>query len=236
MPDETRTTADPAAAERTGADTTTGESDPTSPTAGGTAAGTAERPPVEGTALPSDLSVDADSSTGAPRIAPGRAAGSGRIIASVSVVALVAAGAAAYFAMDNHRVRAREEARVAAQQAACAYAPLLARYDAKDLDTYFAAVLAGATGDWKTEFDATSRDLREVLTQGQVVSTVGTVRCAVESADETTAEAVAVISQTITSVGTNGVPTPGQLSVTMSLRKDADRWLVGKVGSPMLAH
>ncbi|WP_280338432.1 hypothetical protein [Nocardia neocaledoniensis] len=160
----------------------------------------------------------------------------GRTVTLVSVVALVAVGVATYLAVDNHRIRAREAARDAAQQAACAYAPILARYDAKDLDTYFAAVLAGATGDWKTEFDATSEDLRDVLTQGQVVSTVGDVRCAIESADETTARAVAVINQTITSLGTKGAPTPGQLAVTMSLRKDADRWLVSEVGSPLLAH
>ncbi|GGN97038.1 hypothetical protein [Nocardia rhizosphaerihabitans] len=160
----------------------------------------------------------------------------GRTVTLVSMVALVAVGVASYLAVDNHRIRSREDARAAAQQAACAYAPVLARYDAKNLDTYFAAVLAGATGDWKTEFDATSKDLRDVLTQGQVVSTVGNVQCAIESADETTAQAVAVINQTITSLGTKGVPAPGQLSVTMSLRKDADRWLVSKVSSPMLAH
>ncbi|MGW6423590.1 hypothetical protein ACWF82_13005 [Nocardia sp. NPDC055053] len=158
----------------------------------------------------------------------------GRTVTLVSMAALV--GVTSFLAVDSHRLRSREDARTAAQQAACSYAPVLARYDAKNLDTYFAAVLAGATGDWKTEFDATSEDLRDVLTQGQVVSTVGTVRCAIESADETTAQAVAVISQTITSLGTKGTPTPGQLSVTMSLRKDADRWLVSKVSSPMLAH
>ncbi|WP_280218568.1 hypothetical protein [Nocardia neocaledoniensis] len=161
---------------------------------------------------------------------------SGRAVTAIAVVALAAVGVAAHAAVDNHRVRSREDARAAAQQAACAYAPVLARYDAKDLDTYFAAVLAGATGDWKTEFDATSKDLRAVLTQGQVVSTVGTVRCALESADETSARAVAVINQTITSLGTQGTPTPGQLAVTLSLRKDADRWLVSEVGSPLLAH
>lgn len=168
---------------------------------------------------------------------PGRRLSFGHTaIALCSAITLTAVATATWFAVDNHDLRAREQARAAAHQAACAYAPVLARYDAKDLDTYFAAVLAGATGDWKTEFDATSRDLREVLAQGQVVSTVGTVWCAIESADETTAEAVAVINQTITSLGTGGEPAPGQLSVSLSLRKDTDRWLVSKVSSPMLAH
>ncbi|MFD8102458.1 hypothetical protein ACFV24_23255 [Nocardia fluminea] len=157
-------------------------------------------------------------------------------IPAAVLVAVAAVGAATWLAVDNHGMRTREQARTAAHQAACAYAPTLARYDAKDLDTYFAAVLAGATGDWKTEFGTTSADLREVLAQGQVVSTVGNVQCAIESADETTARAVAVINQTITSLGTQGAPAPGQLSVSMTLRKDADRWLVSEVSSPMLAH
>ncbi|MFD4459609.1 hypothetical protein [Nocardia sp. NPDC058480] len=158
------------------------------------------------------------------------------MIPAAAVITTAAVAVASLLAVDNHRIRAREQARESALQAACTYAPTLARYDAKDLDTYFAAVLAGATGSWKTEFDATSRDLRDVLTQGQVVSTVGKVTCAIESADETSATAVAVIDQTITSLGTKGAPAPGQLSVSMSLRKDADRWLVSEVSTPTLSH
>ncbi|MGY0500272.1 hypothetical protein ACWZHB_17425 [Nocardia sp. FBN12] len=158
------------------------------------------------------------------------------MIPGAAVVTTAAVAIAAFLAVDNHRIRAREQARDSALQAACTYAPTLARYDAKDLDTYFAAVLAGATGSWKTEFDATSKDLRDVLTQGQVVSTVGKVTCAIESADETSATAVAVINQTITSLGTKGAPAPGQLSVSMSLRKDLDRWLVSEVSTPTLSR
>ncbi|MFC4372890.1 hypothetical protein ACFO5K_02150 [Nocardia halotolerans] len=166
-----------------------------------------------------------------PRITLRRAA-----LPAAAVTTVAAVAVACSLAVDNHRIRAREQAREAALAAACSYAPTLARYDAKDLDTYFAAVLAGATGDWKTEFDATSKDLRDVLVQGQVVSTVGEVTCAIESADETTARAVAVIGQTITSLGTEGAPAPGQLSVNMSLREDAGRWLVSEVSTPLLAR
>ncbi|WP_328663159.1 hypothetical protein [Nocardia salmonicida] len=158
------------------------------------------------------------------------------VVPAAAMITIAAVAAASFLAVDNHRIRAREQARDSALAAACTYAPTLARYDAKDLDTYFAAVLAGATGSWKTEFDATSKDLRDVLTQGQVVSTVGNVTCAIESADETSATAVAVINQTITSLGTKGEPAPGQLSVSMSLRKDLDRWLVSEVSTPTLSR
>ncbi|WP_199742910.1 hypothetical protein [Nocardia stercoris] len=122
-----------------------------------------------------------------------------------------------------------------AQAAACKYAPTLATYDAKNLDAYFGAVLAGATGDWKTQFDSTSKDLRDVLTAGQVVSKVTDVQCAVRTGDTDSAEAIVVIGQTITSVGTNNQPKPGQLSMVMRLQRAGGRWLVNKVDSPLAA-
>lgn len=186
--------------------------------------------------MTTDLQPPADSETSEPAARRPRIELSRSLIAAGAVITIVAVAAVAFLAVDNHRIRAREQAREAALQAACTYAPKLARYDAKDLDSYFAAVLAGATGSWKTEFDATSKDLRDVLTQGQVVSTVGDVTCAIASADETSATAVAVINQTITSLGTKGAPAPGQLSVSMSLSKDADRWLVSEVSTPTLSH
>ncbi|MEV0247282.1 hypothetical protein AB0H76_11885 [Nocardia sp. NPDC050712] len=153
------------------------------------------------------------------------------MLATVTAAALVLAG---YYYWQHRQVRELEQAREDARRTACAYAPVMADYDAKNLDTYFAAVLAGATGEWKTEFDATSRDLREVLVQGQVVAKVDTVQCAIETADERTARAVAVVRQTITSLGTNSQPRPGQLTVTLSMEKSGDSWLVNNVSSPVL--
>ncbi|MGW4350968.1 hypothetical protein ACWELJ_02650 [Nocardia sp. NPDC004582] len=124
---------------------------------------------------------------------------------------------------------AQEQARAAA----CAYAPLLATYDAKNLDAYFTGVLDGATGEWRKQFDATSKDLRDVLTQGQVVSKATDVQCAVRNAERDSAEAIVVIGQTITSLGTQGKPAPGQLSMVMRLQRSGDRWLVNKVNSPL---
>ncbi|WP_280235685.1 hypothetical protein [Nocardia cyriacigeorgica] len=158
-----------------------------------------------------------------------------RITMAAMCTALAAALAATgYLAFRAEQVRSREDAKEAARQAACAYAPVLADYNATNLDTYFAAVLDGATGDWKQEFDATSKDLREVLVQGQVVSKPGQVQCAIESGDENSARAVVVIGQSISSVGTNGQPREGQLSVTLSMQRVDGAWLVNDVVSPML--
>ncbi|MGW2662871.1 hypothetical protein ACWCW7_18050 [Nocardia tengchongensis] len=158
-----------------------------------------------------------------------------RIAVGAAVVFALAAslGSSIYlYRYDGHNrdlLAAQEQARAAA----CAYAPLLATYDAKNLDAYFTAVEKDATGDWRKQFDATSKELRDVLTQGQVVSKATDVQCAVRNADRDSAEAIVVIGQTITSLGTQGKPAPGQLSMVMRLERSGDRWLVNKVNSPL---
>lgn len=160
---------------------------------------------------------------------------SGRLVLEVTAAVLLCAAVASsvVFFVQNRGNKAVLEANAAARAAACAYAPVLADYDAKQLDPYFAAVLAGATGDWKKQFDSTSKELREVLTQGEVVSKVNDVQCAIKTGDQNSAEAIVVIGQTITSMGTQGKPAPGQLSMVMRLEKVDGHWLVNKVNSPL---
>ncbi|MCP2290524.1 Mce-associated membrane protein [Nocardia amikacinitolerans] len=159
------------------------------------------------------------------------------VVAARAAVAVLLGGTIAstgYFFVQNKDNEALLAAHDEARAAACAYAPVLANYDAKNLDAYFSAVLDGATGDWKKQFDDTSRELKEVLSQGEVVSKTNDVQCAVKSGDETSAEAIVVIGQTITSVGTQGKPAPGQLSMVMRMAKVDGKWLVNKVNSPLV--
>ncbi|WP_433758798.1 hypothetical protein [Nocardia sp. CA-135398] len=153
--------------------------------------------------------------------------------AAAALMLAAAVASTAFFYLQNKDSRAIVSAHEDARLAACQYAPVLADYDAKNLDKYFAAVLDGATGDWKKQFDSTSKELRDVLSQGEVVSKVNDVQCAIKSGDTTSAEAIVVIGQTITSMGTQGKPAPGQLSMVMRLEKVDGRWLVNKVNSPL---
>jgi Mce-associated membrane protein len=153
--------------------------------------------------------------------------------AAATLLLAAALASTVFFYLQNKNNRAIVSAHEDARLAACRYAPVLADYDAKNLDKYFAGVLDGATGDWKKQFDSTSRELREVLTQGEVVSKVNDVQCAIKSGDANSAEAIVVIGQTITSMGTQGKPAPGQLSMVMRLEKVDGRWLVNKVNSPL---
>ncbi|MGV9822377.1 hypothetical protein [Nocardia xishanensis] len=177
---------------------------------------------------------DNDVDNGTASVAGDGAKGVVAARAAVAVLLGAAVASTGYFFVQNRDNEALLEAHEEAEAAACAYAPVLANYDAKNLDAYFAAVLDGATGDWKKQFDDTSRELKEVLTQGEVVSKTNDVQCAVKSGDETSAEAIVVIGQTITSVGTQGKPAPGQLSMVMRMAKVDGKWLVNKVDSPLV--
>ncbi|WP_194816009.1 hypothetical protein [Nocardia sp. XZ_19_385] len=173
----------------------------------------------------------AELKTPEPRVSARTRAIALRAAAGVAIGAAVATSV--YFFLQDRQGDKLIQAREDAQAAACKYAPILSDYDAKNLDTYFAAVLDGATGDWKKQFGDTSKELKEVLSQGQVVSKTTDVQCAIKTGDENSAEAIVVIGQTITSLGTQGKPAPGQLSMVMRLEKADGKWLVNKVNSPL---
>ncbi len=186
-------------------------------------------------AVPAAASAEAPEASGG-RLSRLKSSGKGSIAVRAAAVLVVGASVAAavFFFLQDRDSQAKLDAQEQARAAACAYAPVLAEYDSKNLDTYFQAVLAGATGDWKKQFDDTSKELREVLTQGEVVSKANDVQCAIKSGDENAAEAIVVIGQTITSLGTQGKPAPGQLSMVMRLENADGKWLVNKVNSPLM--
>lgn len=177
---------------------------------------------------------EAQDAVAAPPAAPSRLRKWGLRI-GVAAVVTASLGTAVYFYRDAADNRELIDAQSAARDAACAYAPILANYSFEDLDAYFTAVLDGATGDWKTEFDKTSKDLRDVLAQGKVVSKAADVQCALQNGDQHQATAIVVIGQSVSSVGTEGKPQPGQLSMVLSLEYHDGRWLVNKLDSPLLS-
>ncbi|WP_255664281.1 MULTISPECIES: hypothetical protein [unclassified Nocardia] len=153
--------------------------------------------------------------------------------AAAALLLVASLGSTGYLFFQNKKHEDLLSAQEQARAAACRYAPVLADYDAKHLDGYVSAVLDGATGDWRKQFDSTSKELRDVLAQGEVVSKVNEVQCAIRGGDTNSAEAIVVIGQTITSLGTKGKPAPGQLSMVMRLERSGDRWLVNKVDAPL---
>lgn len=250
--DESDTVAEPVAAETdveskvadTGSATTESDTPDDSPTVVVTAAATAEdsksdQSASKAAAESSEKSTKKAAAEGKrsitlPRIPTlGRKSRIGVRVAAVAVLAASIASSVLFYQRDTHH-KDLLDAQESAREAACKYAPVLVTYDAKNLDTYFTAVLAGATGDWHTQFDNTSKDLRDVLTQGEVVAKADDVQCAIRAGDQHSADAIVVIGQTITSLGTQGKPAPGQLSMVMHLERSGDRWLVSKLNSPLV--
>ncbi|MFF0457269.1 hypothetical protein [Nocardia africana] len=204
-------------------------------TAGSDAAGTSDT----GESNPTETNP-AETSTAA-KISPLsglRAAAGGRGVriglrAAVAVVLGAAIGTSIYFYLQNKDHEEVLDAQVQARQAACAYGPVVSTYDSKHLDQYVRDVLAGASGEWKKQFESNSKDLTDLLAKGEVVAKSTDVQCAIRSGDKNSAEAIVVIGQTITSLGTQGKPEPGQLSTVMRLQKQGDRWLVDKISTPL---
>lgn len=153
--------------------------------------------------------------------------------AAVAVVLGATIGTSIYFYLQNKDHEEVLDAQAQARQAACAYGPVVSTYDSKHLDQYVRDVLAGASGEWKKQFESNSKDLSDVLAKGEVVAKSTDVQCAIRSGDKNSAEAIVVIGQTITSLGTQGRPEPGQLSTVMRLQKQGDRWLVDKISTPL---
>ncbi|MGA4790338.1 hypothetical protein [Nocardia sp. AB354] len=153
--------------------------------------------------------------------------------AAAALVLGAAIGSSIYFYLQNKDHEEVLEAQAQARQAACAYGPVVSTYDSKHLDQYVRDVLAGASGEWKRQFESNSKDLSDVLAKGEVVAKSTDVQCAIRSGDKDSAEAIVVIGQTITSLGTQGKPEPGQLSTVMRLQKQGDRWLVDKISTPL---
>ncbi|WP_405485180.1 hypothetical protein [Nocardia sp. NBC_00511] len=155
-------------------------------------------------------------------------------IAAVAVVVSVPISLAAFAFVRYHSSQDTIHAESSARDVACAYAKTMTNYDAQSIDSYISTVLAGATGDFKTEFAKTSNELKDVIVQAKITSQNRDARCGVESANDSRAEVVVAMSVSISSLGTQGQPVPSQISLVASLDKVDGHWLVSKLDAPAL--
>jgi|GEM_PF-6458323 len=154
------------------------------------------------------------------------------VVMAVAVLIPVSAAVYFYTRYDSNRTVIASEG--AARAAACDYAKTMTNYDSQHLDTYISAVLAGATGDFKTEFGKTSNELRDVITGAQIKSEARDTRCGVENVDGKHANVVVDMSISISSLGTQGKPVPSQISLVAALDRVDGHWLVSKLDAPAL--
>ncbi|MEV0294270.1 hypothetical protein [Nocardia sp. NPDC050710] len=118
--------------------------------------------------------------------------------------------------------------------AACAFGKDVSVYDySRNLDEYFTKVKAGATGEFRKEFEDASKALTDAMVQAQVKSWVDDVQCGYQSGDETSAKVLVTLTQYRTNF-TQTTPDRQFVVVIADLEKSDGKWLVSKLDSPML--
>lgn len=151
-------------------------------------------------------------------------------VAALAAVALIAAVVLGALLWNNQR---NDTARDEARDAACAYAKVVLDIDYNNFDQYVTDVLAGATGDWKEQFQQDTATYKDVFTKAQIVSKAETVDCGVKSGDTEKASVVVAIGRSITGVLTQGQPQPSQVAMVMDLEKIGDSWIASNIDAPL---
>jgi len=121
-----------------------------------------------------------------------------------------------------------EAAGRAAQEAAEQYAVALTSIDSKDLDSDFAAVLDGATGEFKEMYGQSSTQLKQLLIDNNATGQGTVVDSAIKSAAADKAEILLFVDQTVTN---SAAPEPriDRSRVLMTMERVDGRWLAAEV-------
>lgn len=153
---------------------------------------------------------------------------------TAGILAVAAVTAVVVFWRQADQRGAELDAVTSAKTAACDFGRAVSEYDyAKDLDKYFQTVKDGSTGDFLKEFADAEEALTEAMTQAQVKSWTDDVQCGWQSGDDTSAQVLVTLTQYRTNV-TAPEPNRQYVVVIADLEKSGDKWLVGKLDSPML--
>lgn len=160
-----------------------------------------------------------------------------RIALSAVMLVLSAAAIGSIFAIRGgladslfEPADAADSAAEAARQAGCEFAHAFTTMDTQNFDTFQQAVLAGSTGDMKTETEKTLSRTREAVKQAGIRSSVKFIDCAVESSEGDSAQVLAAVTQSTVSTAT---PTENSMQYRFRLTMELidGRWLCGKLES-----
>ncbi|MGV0625684.1 Mce protein [Mycolicibacter minnesotensis] len=149
----------------------------------------------------------------------------------------VAAGYAAVFGVvaglgwqlwQQHLVTAASDA---AEHAAVEYAQVLTSMNSDKVDDDFAAVLNGATGDFKDTYTKASLQLRQLLIDNKATAQGKVVGSAVQAGTKDTVVVLLMVDQTITNT-TRPDSRVDRSRMKMTMEKVDGRWLASKVELP----
>lgn len=126
------------------------------------------------------------------------------------------------------QTQATEAAGEAALNTAKSYAVTLSSVDTKDIDTNFAQVLDGATGEFKDMYSQSSAQLRQLLVDNKAESRGVVIDAGIKSATKSKVEVMLFIDQSISNSVTPE-PRIDRLRMTMTMNLIDGRWLAGHI-------
>ncbi|MFI9408719.1 hypothetical protein [Nocardia gamkensis] len=148
-----------------------------------------------------------------------------------AAVAVAAIAAAAVLGWQLKKERDVDAAAAAGLSAARSYAMTLTSVDSGTLDRDFAAVLDGATGEFRDMYTRSSGQLRQLLLENKATGKGTVLDAAVKSATETKVEVLLFIDQTVTN-SASADPRVDRSRVEMTMELVGGRWLASRVYLP----
>lgn len=119
----------------------------------------------------------------------------------------------------------------AAQRTAVDYAQVLTSIDANQVDQNFAAVLGGATGEFKDTYTKASAQLRQLLIDNKATAHGTVVDSAIQSQSRNRVVVLLMVDQTVSNtVRPDGRVDRSRMKITME--NVGGRWLASKVELP----
>lgn len=150
------------------------------------------------------------------------------VVVAVYLGALATAGALGWKLWDQHVV---SRAGQAAQRTAIDYAQVLTSIDSNQVDQNFAAVLGGATGEFKDTYTKASGQLRQLLIDNKATAHGMIVDSAIQSESKYRVVVLLMVDQTVSNTTRpDGRVDRSRMKITM---QNLDgRWLASKVELP----
>ncbi|WP_371685521.1 Mce protein [Mycobacterium sp. MFM001] len=150
------------------------------------------------------------------------------LVAAVFVAAFGVAGMLGWKLWDEHTI---SQGAQAARQSAVDYAQVLTSIDSNQVDQNFAAVLGGATGQFKDMYTKASVQLRQLLIDNKATAHGVVVASAIQSEAKDKVVVLLMVDQTVT----NAARPDGRVDrsrMKMTMEKVDNRWLASKVELP----
>ncbi len=148
-------------------------------------------------------------------------------LAVVLAALLVAVGvlATSRESVDDDLTTAQREVAEAARTEAVAFLTV----DHDDMQPLIAAVLAGATGDFKQQYESQRETLTSEAERTEATSTGEVVSLGVGYVDDTSADVVVAANSTVSNTGTGGEAQVRYYRLRLVLVRDGDRWLTSNL-------